>query len=61
VVQSMEVLNIFKNLGYKPKNTIRVVLLWMKKTDLEVKKYEELSLLNKENHIFCFREWFRRI
>jgi hypothetical protein len=25
----------------------------MKKTDLEaVKKYEELSLLNKENHIF---------
>jgi Zn-dependent M28 family amino/carboxypeptidase len=27
VVQSMEVLNIFKNLGYKPKNTIRVVLL----------------------------------
>jgi Zn-dependent M28 family amino/carboxypeptidase len=26
VVQSMEVLNIFKNLGYKPKNTIRVVL-----------------------------------
>ncbi len=26
VVQSMEVINIFKNLRYKPKNTIRVVL-----------------------------------
>ena len=25
-VQSMEVLNIFKNIGYKPKNTLRVVL-----------------------------------
>jgi hypothetical protein len=25
----------------------------MKKTDLEAEKYEELSLLNKENHIFA--------
>jgi hypothetical protein len=54
VVQSMEVLNIFKNLGYKPKNTIRVVLFMNEENGLRGgKKYEELSLLNKENHIFA--------
>lgn len=26
VTQSMEVANIFRNIGYKPKNTVRVVL-----------------------------------
>jgi hypothetical protein len=54
VVQSMEVLNIFKNLGYKPKNTIRVVLFMNEENGMRGgNKYEELSLLNKENHIFA--------
>lgn len=55
VVQSMEVANIFKNVGYKPKNTIRVVLFMNEENGLRGgKKYEELSQLNKENHIFAF-------
>jgi hypothetical protein len=54
VVQSMEVVNIFKNLGYKPKNTIRVVLFMNEENGLRGgKKYEELSLANSENHIFA--------
>ncbi|MBW4361443.1 M28 family peptidase [Flavobacterium taihuense] len=54
VVQSMEVINIFKNLKYKPKNTLRVVLFMNEENGLRGgKKYEELSLVNKENHIFA--------
>ena len=54
VVQSMEVMNIFKNLGYKPKNTIRVVLFMNEENGGRGgKKYEELALANKENHIFA--------
>jgi hypothetical protein len=54
VVQSMEVMNIFKNLSYKPKNTLRVVLFMNEENGLRGgKKYEELSLANKENHIFA--------
>jgi hypothetical protein len=54
VVQSMEVMNIFKNLNYKPKNTLRVVLFMNEENGLRGgKKYEELSLANKENHIFA--------
>ncbi|SDX22093.1 M28 family peptidase [Flavobacterium degerlachei] len=54
VVQSMEVVNIFNNLGYKPKNTIRVVLFMNEENGLRGgNKYEELSLVNKENHIFA--------
>jgi Zn-dependent M28 family amino/carboxypeptidase len=56
VVQSMEVLNIFKNLGYKPKIHDSVVLFMNENGLRGGKKYEELSLLNKENHIFAFRE-----
>jgi hypothetical protein len=54
VVQSMEVLNIFKSIGYKPKNTIRAVL-FMNEEDggRGGKKYEELSKANNENHIFA--------
>jgi hypothetical protein len=55
VVQSMEVVNIFNNLGYKPKNTIRVVLFMNEENGLRGgNKYEELAQLNKENHIFAF-------
>jgi hypothetical protein len=55
VVQSMEVVNIFNNLGYKPKNTLRVVLWMNEENGLRGGlKYEEISLLNKENHILAF-------
>lgn len=54
VVQSMEVMHIFKRLGYKPKNTIRVVLFMNEENGGRGgKKYEELSKLNNENHIFA--------
>lgn len=54
VVQSMEVLNIFKNIGYKPKNTIRAVLFMNEENGGRGgKKYEELSKANNENHIFA--------
>jgi hypothetical protein len=54
VVQSMEVMNIFKNLNYKLKNTLRVVLFMNEENGRRGgNKYEELSLTNKENHIFA--------
>ena len=53
VVQSMEVLELFKKLNYKPKNTIRAVLFMNQEFGGRGgKKYEELSKKNKENHIF---------
>jgi len=54
VVQSMEVMNIFKNIGYKPKNTLRVVLFMNEENGGRGgDKYEELAQANKENHIFA--------
>ncbi|MBC5839352.1 M28 family peptidase [Flavobacterium muglaense] len=54
VVQSMDVANIFRKIGYKPKNTIRVVLFMNEENGLRGgNKYEELSLKNNENHIFA--------
>jgi Peptidase family M28 len=54
VVQSMEVMNIFKNIGYKPKNTFRVVLFMNEENGLRGgNKYEELSKANNENHFFA--------
>ena len=54
VVQSMEVSNIFKNIGYKPKNTIRVVLFMNEENGGRGgKKYQEFAQINKENHIFA--------
>lgn len=54
VVQSMEVMNIFKNIGYKPKNTLRVVLFMNEENGGRGgKKYEELAKVNNENHIFA--------
>ena len=53
-VQSMEVLEIFKKLNYKPKNTIRVVLFMNEENGVKGgQKYEELSTKNSENHIFA--------
>ena len=54
VVQSMAVLECFKKLIYKPKNTIRVVLFMNEENGGRGgKKYEEVSKLNNENHIFA--------
>ncbi len=54
VVQSMAVLECFKKLFYKPKNTIRVVLFMNEENGGRGgKKYEEVSKLNNENHIFA--------
>ncbi|MGC4042095.1 MAG: M20/M25/M40 family metallo-hydrolase [Flavobacterium sp.] len=54
VVQSMEVLEIFKKLNYKPKNTIRAILFMNEEFGGKGgRKYEELSKQNKENHIFA--------
>ncbi|MDA6069557.1 M20/M25/M40 family metallo-hydrolase [Flavobacterium sp. AC] len=54
VVQSMEVIRILKNLNYKPKNTIRVVLFMNEENGGKGgAKYEEVSKQNNENHIFA--------
>jgi hypothetical protein len=54
VVQSIAVLECFKKLNYKPKNTIRVVLFMNEENGGRGgKKYEEVSKLNNENHIFA--------
>ena len=53
-VQSMGVLELFKKLNYKPKNTIRVVLFMNEENGGKGgKRYQELSQTNKENHIFA--------
>lgn len=54
VVQSMEVVNIFKNIGYQPKNTVRVVLFMNEENGGKGgEKYNELAQKNNENHIFA--------
>ena len=53
-VQSMEVLNIFKNIGYKPKHTLRVVLFMNEENGVRGgKEYENQSAKKGENHIFA--------
>jgi len=54
VVQSMQVLELFKKLDYKPKNTIRAVLFMNEEFGGKGgKKYAELAKESKENHIFA--------
>jgi len=53
-VQSMEVLRLFKEIGYKPKRTIRVVLFMNGENGLRGGlKYAEVAQKNNENHIFA--------
>ncbi|HDZ05625.1 hypothetical protein LCGC14_0066710 [marine sediment metagenome] len=53
-VQSMEVLNLFKKTGYKPKRTIRVVLFMNEENGLRGgNKYAEVAAANNEKHIFA--------
>ncbi len=54
VVQSMEVLRLFKLLNYKPKHTIRVVLFMNEENGSRgAKKYADEAKLKNENHIFA--------
>ena len=54
IVQSMEVLRIFKNLNYQPKRTIRVVLYMNEENGLRGgKEYAQVAKEKKERHIFA--------
>ncbi len=54
VVQSMEVLRLFKATGYKPKRTIRVVLFMNEENGLRGgNAYADSALQNNEAHIFA--------
>ena len=54
VVQSMEVLRLFKATGYKPKRTIRVVLFMNEENGLRGgNAYADNALLTGERHIFA--------
>ena len=53
-VQSMEVLRFFKELDYKPKRTIRVVLFMNEENGLRGgRKYAEMAALKGETHMFA--------
>jgi carboxypeptidase Q len=52
VMQSLEVLRIFKIMGYHPKNTIRAVFFMNEENgDRGGQKYAELAAKNKEEHL----------
>ena len=54
VVQSMEVLRIFKKIGYRPKRTLRVVLYMNEENGQRgAAKYTEVAKRNKEQHVFA--------
>jgi len=54
VVQSMEVLRIFKEIGYQPKRTIRVVLFMNEENGMRgAIKYTSISKAKNENHVFA--------
>ncbi|WP_430409493.1 M20/M25/M40 family metallo-hydrolase [Kordia sp.] len=54
VVQSMEVLRLMKQTGYKPKRTIRVVLFMNEENGLRGgRKYAEVAKKKGEKHIFA--------
>lgn len=54
VVQSMEVLRLFKELGIKTKRTLRVVLFMNEENGLRGgNKYAEMVKKNNENHVFA--------
>jgi hypothetical protein len=54
VVQSMEVLRLFREAGIRPKRTIRVVLFMNEENGLRGgNKYAEEAKMRKENHIFA--------
>lgn len=53
-VQSMEVLRLLKETGYRPKRTLRVVLFMNEENGLRGgTQYAEVALRNKEDHVFA--------
>lgn len=53
-VQSMEVLRLFKKVGYKPRHSIRVVLFMNEENGLRGgNKYAEEAQLKNEQHVFA--------
>ncbi|MEO9894604.1 M20/M25/M40 family metallo-hydrolase [Aurantibacter sp.] len=53
-VQSMEVLRLLKETGYKPKRTIRVVLFMNEENGLRGgNEYAKVAKSNNENHVFA--------
>lgn len=53
-VQSMEVLNLFKKTGYRPKRTLRVVLFMNEENGLRGgRKYAEEARKRNEKHVFA--------
>ena len=54
IVQSMEVLRLFKEMNYKPKRTVRVVLFMNEENGLRGgTTYAKVAKENKEQHIFA--------
>ena len=54
IVHSMDLINIFDNINYKPKRTIRVVLYMNEENGKRGSiKYKEISDIEKLNHIFA--------
>lgn len=54
VVQSMEVLRLLKEIGYKPKKTLRVVLFMNEENGLRGgNKYAEVAEAKGEDHVFA--------
>ena len=54
VVQSMEVLRLFKTIGYQPKRTLRVVLFMNEENGMRgATEYAAVAKSNKENHVFA--------
>ncbi len=53
-VQSMEVLRLFKQLNYRPRHSIRVVLFMNEENGLRGgRKYAEVAQLKNESHVFA--------
>ncbi|WP_419214258.1 M28 family peptidase [Maribacter sp. X9] len=53
-VQSMEVLNLLRKTGYRPKRTLRVVLFMNEENGLRGgNKYAEVATSKNENHVFA--------
>ncbi|MGB5554851.1 MAG: M20/M25/M40 family metallo-hydrolase [Flavobacteriaceae bacterium] len=53
-VQSMEVLRLFKQIGYRPKRTIRVVLFMNEENGMRGgSKYAAIATSIRENHVFA--------
>ena len=54
IVQSMEVLNIFRQLNYNPKRTIRIVMfVGQNNGGKGAEKYAEIAKQNNEKHLFA--------